>query len=54
VGCSELAGLAAGESIEKILQAYPSLTQLDVAAAIAFAAASAGERLPVHEVPGLE
>jgi uncharacterized protein (DUF433 family) len=46
-----LAGLRAGESPEEILAGYPSLSLDDVRAAIAFAAASAEEDLPAHEVP---
>ena len=46
-----LASLAAGDSIEEILADFPSLKPDDVQAAIAFAAASAEEDLPVPEVP---
>ena len=46
-----LASLAAGESVEEILADFPSLKPDDVQAAIAFAAASAEEDLPVPEVP---
>ena len=46
-----LAGLAAGESTEEILAGYPTLKPEDVKAAIAFAATSAEEDLPVPEVP---
>jgi uncharacterized protein (DUF433 family) len=46
-----LAGLKAGETAEELLAGFPSLTSDDVKAAIAFAAASAEEDLPVHEVP---
>jgi len=49
-----LASLAAGDSIEQILQDYPTLTKEDVQAAIAFAAASAQEDLPVPAAPRLE
>jgi uncharacterized protein (DUF433 family) len=38
--------LAHGESTEHILREFPSLTEEDVRAVIAFAAASAGEDLP--------
>jgi len=41
-----LSYLARGESTERILEEFPSLTVDDVRAAIAFAAASAGEDLP--------
>jgi uncharacterized protein (DUF433 family) len=46
-----LASLAVGDTAEDILAAFPSLTQEDIQAAIAFAAASAEEDLPVPEVP---
>lgn len=46
-----LASLAAGDSAEEILADFPSLTGEDVRAAIAFAAASAEEDLPVPAVP---
>ena len=46
-----LASLAAGDSPEKILADFPSLKAEDVQAAIAFAAASAEEDLPVPEAP---
>lgn len=46
-----LASLADGDSVEEILAAFPSLKAEDVRAAIAFAAASAEEDLPVPEVP---
>ena len=48
---SVLASLKVGETAEDILAGYPSLTMNDVKAAIAFAAASAEEDLPAHEVP---
>ena len=48
---SVLAGLAAGETIEASLAGYPSLKPADVQAAIAFAAASAEEDLPVPSTP---
>jgi uncharacterized protein (DUF433 family) len=38
--------LAHGESIERIVADFPSLTEGDVRAVIAFAAAAAGEDLP--------
>ena len=44
-----LASLAEGSSTEEILQDFPTLTELDVRAAIAFAAASAQEDLPLAE-----
>jgi uncharacterized protein (DUF433 family) len=46
-----LASLAEGNSVERILAAFPTLNQDDVRAAIAFAAASAEEDLPVSAVP---
>lgn len=46
-----LASLAEGDSMESILDDFPTLTQEDVRAVIAFAAASAEEDLPVPEVP---
>jgi uncharacterized protein (DUF433 family) len=49
-----LAGLAAGETTEVLLAGYPSLKPEDVQAAIAFAAASAGECLPVPSTPHLQ
>lgn len=46
-----LASLADGDSVEEILTDFPSLKAEDVQAAIAFAAASAEEDLPVPAVP---
>jgi len=46
-----LASLAAGDSIADILSDFPCLKAEDVQAAIAFAAASAEEDLPVPAVP---
>ena len=46
-----LASLAADDSIEEILAAFPALKTEDVRAAIAFAAASAEEDLPVPATP---
>ena len=46
-----LASLAAGASIEEILQDFPTLTAEDVRAVIAFAAASAEEDLPAPGIP---
>ena len=46
-----LASLAAGDSPEEIIADFPSLKAEDIQAAIAFAAASAEEDLPVPEVP---
>jgi uncharacterized protein (DUF433 family) len=41
-----LASIADGDSVEMILQAYPSLTADHVRAAIGYAAAAAAEDLP--------
>ncbi len=46
-----LASLADGDSAEAILASFPSLSLEDVRAAIAFAAASAEEDLPVPATP---
>ena len=46
---SVLASLAEGATIDEILKDFPTLTDVDVRAAIAFAAASAQEDLPVGE-----
>jgi uncharacterized protein (DUF433 family) len=46
-----LASLASGDSANDILSDFPSLKAQDVQAAIAFAAASAEEDLPVPAVP---
>ena len=46
-----LASLADGDTAEKILADFPSLTAEDIQAAIAFAAASAEEDLPTPAVP---
>jgi uncharacterized protein (DUF433 family) len=46
-----LASLAVGDSSEDILADFPSLKAEDIQAAIAFAAASAEEDLPVSAVP---
>lgn len=46
-----LESLADGDSVEEILADLPSLKAEDVQAAIAFAAASAVEDLPVPEAP---
>ena len=46
-----LASLAEGDSVEDILAAFPSLKSEDIRAAIAFAAASAEEDLPVPAAP---
>ncbi len=46
-----LASLAEGASTREILEDFPTLTEEDVRAVIAFAAASAGEDLPVPAIP---
>jgi uncharacterized protein (DUF433 family) len=46
-----LASLAAGDTPETILTDFPSLKPEDIQAAIAFAAASAEEDLPVPAIP---
>ena len=46
-----LASLAEGDTIGEILSAFPTLGEEDVRAAIAFAAASAKEDLPVPKIP---
>lgn len=46
-----LASLAAGDTPEDILADFPSLKTEDIQSAIAFAAASAEEDLPVPAIP---
>ncbi|HKC55322.1 MAG TPA: DUF433 domain-containing protein [Vicinamibacterales bacterium] len=46
-----LASLAEGATTAEILADFPTLTEEDIRAAIAFAAASAQEDLPVVEIP---
>ena len=46
-----LASLAEGDPAEEILSDFPSLKMEDIQAAIAFAAASAEEDLPVPALP---
>jgi uncharacterized protein (DUF433 family) len=48
-----LASLAEGARIEEILEDFPTLTEEDVRAVIAFAAVSAEEDLPVQSVPDI-
>jgi uncharacterized protein (DUF433 family) len=45
--------LANGDTIEEVLQAYPSLTQEDVLAALAYAAEMTRERVIPIEVTGV-
>ncbi|MBI2820184.1 MAG: DUF433 domain-containing protein [Acidobacteria bacterium] len=49
-----LASLAEGDSIEDILADFPALKVEDVRAAIAFAATSAQEDLPVPAAPRIK
>jgi uncharacterized protein (DUF433 family) len=46
-----LASLAEGATVAEILADFPTLADEDVRAAIAFAAASAQEDLPLTEIP---
>lgn len=48
---SILASLAEGSTIEAIVEDFPTLTEVDVRAVIAFAAASAAEDIPLPPVP---
>ena len=48
-----LASLAEGASVQEILEDFPTLTERDVRAVIAFAAASAGEDLPLPSIPNI-
>ena len=48
-----LATLAEGATTEQILKDFPTLTEKDVRAVIAFAAASAEEDLPTPSVPNI-
>lgn len=48
-----LASLADGDSVEQIVKSFPTLSEQQVKAAIAFAAASAQDDLPVPELPQL-
>jgi uncharacterized protein (DUF433 family) len=48
---SVLASLADGDSVEQVIASFPTLTEAQVRAAIAFAAASAQEDLPLPELP---
>ena len=49
-----LASLAEGDTPEEILHQFPSLKAEDIRAAIAFAASSAQEDLPVPAMPEVE
>ena len=46
-----LASLAEGATIQDILKDFPTVTEEDIRAVIAFAAASAEEDLPVPAIP---
>jgi len=46
-----LASLATGDNIQQILDDFPTLTEENVRAVIAFAAASAEEDLPLSALP---
>ena len=48
-----LASLAEGARIEEIVEDFPTLTENDVRAVIAFAASSAEEDLPVPSAPNI-
>jgi len=48
-----LASLADGDSVEQIVKSFPTITEQQVRAAIAFAAASAQEDLPLPELPAM-
>ncbi|MDB5331427.1 MAG: hypothetical protein JWP03_2578 [Phycisphaerales bacterium] len=48
-----LASLVEGGSIPEILADFPTLTEADVRAVIAFAAAAAADDMPVAGVPSL-
>ena len=48
-----LASLAEGATVEEILEDFPIITQDDVRAVIAFAAASGEEDLPISQAPAL-
>jgi uncharacterized protein (DUF433 family) len=48
-----LASLAEGDSVEQIVKSFPTVTEEQVKAAIAFAAASVQEDLPLPELPAI-
>lgn len=48
-----LASLAEGATVEEITKDFPTLTEQDVRAVIAFAAASAEEDMPASALPSL-
>lgn len=49
-----LASLAEGAKAEEILEDFPTLTEEDIRAVIAFAAVSAEEDMPVQSVPDIQ
>ena len=49
-----LASLAEGDSIEEILNDFPTLSEDDIRAVIAFAAASTEDDLPLLEIPAFK
>ena len=49
-----LASLADGDSIEQIVRSFPSLSEEQVRAVIAYAAASVQEDLPLPELPTIQ
>ena len=49
-----LASLAEGDTIEQILKDFPTLTEEDIRAVIAFAAASSEEDLPIPELTDIK
>jgi len=48
-----LGSLADGDSVEQIVKSFPTVSEQQVKAAIAFAAASAQDDLPVPELPAM-
>jgi uncharacterized protein (DUF433 family) len=48
-----LASLADGDSVEQIVKSFPTVTEPQVRAIIAFAAASVQEDLPLPELPAI-
>jgi uncharacterized protein (DUF433 family) len=48
-----MASLADGETVEQIVASFPTLSEQQVRAAIAFAAASVQEDLPLPELPAI-
>lgn len=48
-----LASLAEGDTAQELLRDFPTLTEEDIRAVVAFAAASAEEDLPLQSVPDI-